>query len=188
MKKSLILSTLLVISVMSTSRTLGQIHVPIGIYYTDIYLIGTSISGDNNPANGFLRITSELESIDKTPSISFILRSSEKDFDMWLSHYNYNLDQLKKNRPISLEDSMIIKDMPLSELKNLDVIDVNEFLRTKTRDEIWRWMMTNDDKRIWVIDRNDFYKSSTSQPVNDRMKVIETRVWLGNIPEKVLNP
>lgn len=188
MKKSLILSTLLVISVMSTSRTLDQVHVPIGIYYTDIYLIGTSISGDNNPANGFLKITSKLESIDKTPSISFILRSSEKNFDMWLSHYNYNLDQLKKIRPISLEDSMIIKDMPLSELKNLDVIDVNEFLRTKTRDEIWHWMITNDDTRIWVIDRNDFYKSSTSQPENDRMKLIETRVWLGNIPEKVLNP
>lgn len=187
MKKSLILSALLVISAMSTSRSLDQIHVPVEICDPNIYLIGTSISGDNNPANGFLRITSELESIDKTPSISFILRSSEKDFDMWLSHYNYNLDQLKQIRPISLEDSMIIKDMPLSELKSLDVIDVNEFLRTKTRNEIWRWMMTNDDKRIWVIDRNDFYKSSSSLPANDRMKLIETRVWLGNIPESILN-
>lgn len=146
----------------------------------DIYIIGTSVTAsgsDRGIKDGFRKYVPTKRPTD----FMYIIGSISNDYYVWLDHASLN--NVSESKEI-----MQVVSLPLSQLSSFNVIDIDEFIRTKTRAQVWAWMMANDGKKIWVIDRNDFYKSSPSLPANDRMKLIETRVWLDNIPDNVLNP
>ena len=101
-----------------------------------------------------------------------------------MNHYNYNTQELANIRPVQPDDTMTIVDMPITQLDSLNTIDVAQFIATKTKVQAHEWAKANWGKRVWIIDRNDFYKSSPSLPANDRMKLIEARVSIANLPDK----
>ena len=142
----------------------------------DIYVIGTSTAGSGSDVeiyDGFRKCIYEKSSYVRADPMTFTIGSIVKDYSIELNHTNY-----LKHTPAKIQ----IIDLPISELSKFDVIDINEFIRTKTRDEVWEWTLENRFKKIWVIDRNDFYKSDPSLPANDRMKLIETEITMGSLP------
>lgn len=148
----------------------------------DIYMIGTSSTipaSHRGIFNGFGKYIGEKRSYIKAGALSFSLGSVSKDYEMFLLHINY---------ANSTKTDKVILDRPISDLNNFTVIDIDHFISTKSRSQVWQWMIDNKDKRVWVIDRNDFYKSSPSLGSNDKMKLIQTEIWLDNIPDNVLNP
>lgn len=48
-------------------------------------------------------------------------------------------------------------------------------------------MRGNIHSRIWIIDRNDFYKSSPKKKDPDMMKIIQVQMLFEMIPERILN-
>lgn len=148
---------------------------------SDVYLIGTSITPPKDKVTGFIKVIGELGKYDKTPPITFFIESIDINSGAMLQHFNYDTN-LRPHKP-----QMLIKDLPLSQLDNLTVIDVDEFLKTKSREDYWLWMVANYKKVVWIIDRNDFYKSDLSLSQPDRMKLTQTRIWVEVIPEEFLS-
>lgn len=148
----------------------------------DIYLIGTSLSIPESHTgifNGFGKYVGKKESYTKTEVISFSIGSISKKYEMFLFHMNY-VD--------SKEPDKVILDRPISDINNYSVIDIDNFIASKSRAQVWQWMIDNRDKKVWIIDRNDYYKSSPSLLSKDRMKLIQVEIWLDNIPDNFLNP
>jgi len=87
---------------------------------------------------------------------------------------------------ICLSDTLLFSSFSIHSAQSSTVY-IDDFITTKTRAQAWTWMIENRDKPIWIIDRNDFYKSSSACTSCDRMKLIQTEIWLGNIPDEVLN-
>lgn len=171
MKNYLIL--ILVIG-MSTSRIYGQVS-------SDIYIIGTSIA--NHEITGFDRSTQEMEPIYASSPIFFYIRSNERGFEICLEHFNFDTNELSKIREVGSNDTMTIVDKPMTFLNNINPIDVGQFIQNKTKDQAVDWAWSNSMKKIWIIDRNDFYKSSPSLSSPDRIKLIEARISTFYLPE-----
>lgn len=145
-------------------------------------MIGTSStipSSYRGIFEGFGKYVNPQTPYTKGRGISFSLGNESENYEMILHHVNYHQ---------STKPDKIIADRHISELKNVRIIDIDDFIATKSREQVWAWMIKNSDKRVWVIDRNDFYKSSPTCITCDRMKLVETEIWLGNIPDEVLNP
>lgn len=139
----------------------------------DIYVIGTSFSHSGYGwITGFNRLTGKMSDSYITPPITFIITSAEKDFYIDINHYN------RSGSP------RVILDLPISQLDSFDAIDVAEFIATKTKEQAKEWTYSGFYKTVWIIDRNDFYKSSPSLSAPDRMKLIEARISLRNFPEE----
>lgn len=163
MKQHLIL--VLAIIGISSGRLYGQTS-------SDIYLIGTS-TRNSFRVTGFDRYTGTARSGDLTPSISFTICSVENEYDILIFHYNY------------VNHFRAIVDLPISQLSNFNTIDVAQFIATKTKAQAEEWVLANYTKKVWVIDRNDFYKSVPSLPSNDRMKLIEAQISIDGIVNDV---
>lgn len=156
-----------------------------GIYAqstTDIFLIGTSSSIPGTYKgifNGFGKYSETKKNYTKVGGITYSIGSIAKEYEVFLLHVNYTN---------SKKPDKVIVDRPLSDLKYYAIIDIETFIATKSRSQIWKWMIDNKDKKVWIIDRNDFYKSSADLKSVDRMKMIQTEIWIDNIPDHVLNP
>lgn len=146
-----------------------------------VYIIGTSFESEC-PATGFIRSMSGMEEpyLYLGPVYHFIICSLEKDCEIWFIHVNYNLTELAKIRRVFPGDSMETQIRPRSELATYaNVVDVDELIYTKTREEIWKWARLIAKKKIYIIDRNDFF----SENGVEKMKLIEVGVTTTNEPE-----
>jgi len=181
MKKNLMLA--LTFIVMYAGSLFGQAPSP-----SDIYIIGTSRTSSAK-FTGFDKGSPTIfnHSLHNYAPIYFKIRSIEKDYEIWLQHYNYKLAALKKIRPTGPDDSCVFYNMPLSKLSSLNAIYVEDFINTHTQAQAWAWMKANQNKRVWVIDRNDFYKSSPAFPSNNMMKLTQVYISLFNLPDAVRN-
>lgn len=150
----------------------------------DIYIVGTTVRG-SDPDTGVLRLESLRWTIQKTPNITFVMCSAEKGFEVWLLHRNYRLEMLNPHAAENPVYSQTIVDWPISRLSTLEAIDAAEFIRTKSAEESRNWRMENRKRRVWFIDRNDFYKSSDTLSAPDRMKLTETRIWIDDILDEM---
>ena len=173
--KKVLFTFLLVIGIQSVNNAYAQ-------SLSDIYMIGTSStipSSYRGIFEGFGKYVNPQTPHTKGCGISFSLGNVSENYEMILHHVNYYQ---------STKPDKVIADRHISELKNVRIIDIDDFIATKSREQVWAWMIKNSDNRVWVIDRNDFYKSSPACITCDRMKLVETEIWLGNIPDEVLNP
>ena len=169
MKKNLILA--LAIIGLSAGRLCGQTN-------SDIYLIGTSITAPGK-FTGFDRINGSEPPLFNS-SFSFIIRSLEKEYEIWFCHYNFNLDELKKIRPVGDSDQMQIVTKVTRMLNNYKPIDVTEFISTKTKAEAEAWAKSIEGKKVWIIDRSHGFSST---PFFGKMTLIETRVSLPEVSD-----
>lgn len=161
MKKHLVL--ILTIIGISSGSLYGQTR-------EDIYIIGTSVPGNTyGPPTGFYRSTGQADDFYNTPPITFSIYFKQS-YNIDINHYN------------TTREPKFTLELPLSQLENFTVIDVAQFLTTKTKEQALEWAKTNyvNKKRIWIIDRNDFYKSSPSLSEPDRMKLIEGSISVTN--------
>ena len=176
---------ILIIALTFIAMSVGSLHGQIGPLPSDIFIIGTSIIEPPNKITGLYR-SDPNRSFDpilyKRAPIHFIISSLEKNYEIWLQHFSYHLSELAKRRPTGPSDSMVFCLMSLSELSSLNTIDVDQFISSHNREQAHAWARANYRKRVWVIDRNDFYKSSSSLPENDMMKLTEVGISLFNLP------
>lgn len=136
---------------------------------SDVYIIGTSAPISDENHTGFSKWTSKkLDAYDRGLSMTFTIESAEKGYFVNLNHYN------RKSSP-----KQIVK-MERHMLASLNVIDADEFVKTHTKEQAYDWMRAHVGKRIWVIDRNDFFVSSTTG--KEMMQLIETTVNAEQLP------
>lgn len=148
---------------------------------SDIYIVGTSIV---NPqlVPGFNRANMTKKSGDRNPTIVFEFFSQEKDYTLDFWHLDY------------IESPNDIVDLPMSRLTDFQLIEVDDFIKTHDKKEALKWFVWAFDetsydnegkRRIWIIDRNDFYKSSPSLTAPDRMKLIPVIIFPESLPELI---
>lgn len=62
------------------------------------------------------------------------------------------------------------------------VIEIDEFISSKSQAEVLDWTLGNIKKKIWVIDRRDFYKSDPKLSEPDMIKVVQCEIWMQDLP------
>ena len=142
----------------------------------DIYIIGTSVHSPIKPVTGLNKGTLSIKSGDRNPTITFTIYSEEKDYYYFV--ILWHLDYIKAPNDIV--------DRPMTFLSGLTVIDVEDFIETHNKRQAQKWMQDayESGKKIWVIDRNDFYKSSPSLTSPDRMKLIPVIIFPESLPSE----
>lgn len=94
-------------------------------------------------------------------------------------HCNFNLIELAKIREVFPDDTMETLIRPKSELASYtNVVDVNQLIATKTQAEMWAWANSLARKKIYIIDRNDFFTENGVE----KMKLIEVGLDFTNEP------
>lgn len=94
-------------------------------------------------------------------------------FFAWSRAQDYSLAML----PIRDGENPRTLDLPISELKRLQLIDIEQLVSVKTKEQAQDWFQKNHrNPKVWVIDRSEFYKSSPSLQENDRMILREVRL------------
>lgn len=149
---------------------------------SDIIFIGTSVmipESHTGIFDGFGKSYTHKKAYHSTDPIIFSFGSTAKNFNIKFFQFNYN------DRPNRLPLQTI--DWDIQQLEYMDVIDIDDFIATKSYEEFYLFMRDNINSIIWIIDRNDFYKSSPKMKDPDKMKVIQVKMLFQMIPEKILN-
>lgn len=135
---------------------------------SDVYIIGTAAPITTQNPVALLKWTSKtLYSNDLGYSMTFIINAPERGYSININHYN------RKNKPKK------IVEMEQSNLSSLDVVKVEDFIAAiANKEQAIAWMRTHVGKRIWVIDRNDFFYHGETP----MMKLIETTVNAEQLP------
>lgn len=146
---------------------------------SDIIFIGTSsdmpdtIQGN---LDGFYKLVPKQHKWTKNDSFSYFLGFNDKNFTLKFRHVNYREEYSKQADLQTLS-------VYINQLSDLgQVIDINEFIATKSQTEILEWALDNLNNRIWVIDRRDFYKSTTELSEPDMMKIVQCEIWMHDLP------
>lgn len=87
------------------SHLLGQTN-------SDIYIIGTSISPVER-CTGFVKVSGSMRYYHETPSISFIISSVEKDYEVWFNYHDFKAQELIKLGKSVEGNDMAIMDRPI---------------------------------------------------------------------------
>ena len=112
-------------------------------------------------------------------------------FGGWIDlyHRNYNVAEIARYRALAnvgepinpnwKDPEMEIIEKPISFLKEIEYIDLDEFLKKRPTDEqLWelgdRINNKNNDKKVYLIDRNDFQEGT--------IKLIEVKLVVTNKP------
>lgn len=147
-------------------------------FNSEVYILGTS-----EPNTGFVRIShnAPTSKLHVGAEHFFEIESKEKGFLVNFLHLNYNLPELIKKRPLLPGDAIpfVMLTRPRSELASYaNVVDVDQLIATKTKEEVWAWARLIRNKKIYIIDRNDFFTENGVQ----KMKLIEVCVSITNEP------
>ncbi len=172
MKKTLIL-------IISTIIFIGNIDAQT---QSEIIFIGTSVmipESHTGIFDGFGKSYTHKKAYHSTNPIIFSFGSTAKNFNIKFFQFNYN------DRPNRQPLQTI--DYDIQQLKYINVIDIDDFIATKSYEEFYQFMRDNIHSRIWIIDRNDFYKSSPKKKDPDMMKIIQVKMLFEMIPERILN-
>ena len=158
---------------------------------SDIYLICNS--SKNEISEGMWRgdIKYDNDPVYKHPPITFLFESKNVGYTIWFTHYSFNLDKLKKERPIQKDDyQMQILIKPKSFYNNTimkaNPIYIDRIKETfKTAKEAWTWADGLREKTIYLFDGSD--------PMNwgeegdgTTIRLIEVRMVATNEPREEL--
>lgn len=149
---------------------------------SEIIFIGTSVmipESHTGIFDGFGKSYTHKTAYHSTNPIIFSFGSTAKNFNIKFFQFNYN------DRPNRQPLQTI--DYDIQQLKYINVIDIDDFIATKSYEEFYQFMRDNIHSRIWIIDRNDFYKSSPKKKDPDMMKIIQVKMLFEMIPERILN-
>ena len=150
---------------------------------SEIIFIGTSVMIPENHIgifDGFGKFISPKRPYTKSSSIAYSFGTKGKNFELELNHVNFK-DQTKPD--------LAILDVHINQMQNFgQIVDIDEFIASKSRNGIYRWALENLNKNIWIIDRRDFYKSDPKLKEPDMMKIVQCEIWIEDIPDDILNP
>ncbi len=128
----------------------------------DLFFIGTADTS-NEQTHFNKDILEWSDSSDVTPTIFYSISYCVENFEIMFM----SVDRQDLRREIV--------DWPISMLDSIESIDVEQFVATHTKAQASDWYRKNkhfNGRAIWIIDRNDFYKSSPSLTEPDRMRLI----------------
>ena len=139
-----------------------------------VYVICTSQEYDpeneDGITEGVMRIKTCYPYTNDTTLISYRFLSKLKDFEVIFSHWNHNIENLK--RPIKPNDKMSVVMVSKKFLSNIKPIDLDAKGPLMTKEEALALRDRLVGKVIWVIDRRDIAR--------DSVKLIQTET---TIPE-----
>lgn len=141
-----------------------------------VYIIFTSQEYDpeneDGITEGIKRIKTCNPCTNDTTLISYRFLSKSKDFEVIFLHWNFNIEFLKKIRPIKPNDKMSVVMVSKKFLSNIKPIDLDAQGPSMTKEEALALRDRLVGKVIWVIDRRDITR--------DSVKLIQTET---TIPE-----
>ncbi len=126
--------------------------------------------------DGFYKLVPRQHKLTKDNSFTYYLGFNDKNFTLKLRHVNYK-EEYSKQADLQTLNICIDK---LSDLGQ--VIEIDEFISSKSQAEVLDWALGNIKKKIWVIDRRDFYKSDPKLSEPDMMKVVQCEIWMQDLP------
>lgn len=155
----------------------------------NIMLVGTTSmipTGFSGIFDGFIRVDKKKGRFDKDDPTSFFIGNSKAGFEVMLHHFNFtHRDDLPY---------LFIVDIDISDLKrnvlNAQIININDFFANKRKEEVWAWMLYHYliGTNVWIVDYNSAYKSSDKLIEPDKVKAVQVRICIDNIPEKFREP
>ena len=145
--------------------------------YAPIYLTFTSINSDTYVRNGIYRHTMEMHDTDKINPINFSYLNENKA-QAYFVYAEYNFEVLRTYRELTWEDSLYVRTEPVSFLESNNVIDIDEMFSAMTKEEIWEFTNTLQDKRVFFIDKNPDFGEVT----RDSVKIYRVKYYGNNQP------
>ena len=145
--------------------------------YAPIYLTFTSINSDTYVRNGVHRHTMEMHDTDKINPINFSYLNENKA-QAYFVYAEYNFEVLRSYRKLRWEDSLYVRTEPVSFLESNNVIDIDEMFSAMTKEEIWEFTNTLQDKRVFFIDKNPDFGEVT----RDSVKIYRVKYYGNNQP------
>ena len=174
--KKLILTLSLLIAITSIS-SYAQRDDDNNSPYAPIYLTFTSINSDTYVRNGVHRHTMEMHDTDKINPINFSYLNENKA-QAYFVYAEYNFEVLRSYRKLRWEDSLYVRTEPVSFLENNNVIDIDDMFSAMTKEEIWEFTNTLQDKRVFFIDKNPDFGEVT----RDSVKIYRVKYYGNNQP------
>ena len=110
--------------------------------------------------------------------IHFAYKSKTKGVNIRFAHYDYNIYELSKIRPVRWDDTLEIRTEPASFLDNNNIIDLDELFDALSKEEIWEYFENLRDKKVYFIDKNPQFNQITQQTV----KLIQVKPTISNRP------
>lgn len=149
----------------------------------DIFLVGTTSYFPKDFAgifDGFIRVDLKKKKHHKDNPISFHVGDPDAAYEVMLQHFNYY------NKEWADLQTIDVRISDLNTFPAVEIINIDEFFADKRKEEVWRWMLYHhlSKTNIWVVDYNSAYKSSKKLKEPDMIKVMQVRIFVGNIPEE----
>ena len=148
--------------------------------YSPVYLTFSSAYTGSNEyfvRNGMHRSILEMDDTDRIPSINWQY-SNSNGAEAYFVYAEYNFEVLRTYRELTWEDSLYVRTEPVSFLENNNVIDIDEMFSAKTKEEIWEFTNTLQDKRVFFIDKNPDFGEVT----RDSVKIYRVKYYGNNQP------
>ena len=156
--------------------SLSQVNMKTEPKPEHVYVISTSQEYDpeneHGITEGVMRIKTCYPYTNDTTLITYIFQSKSKGFEIIFLHWNFNIEDIKKIRPVTPNDKMSIVMVSKKFLSNIKPIDLDKQGPSMTKDEALALRKRLVGKVIWMIDRRDITK--------DSVKLIQTET---RIPE-----
>lgn len=147
-----------------------------------IYFIITSTTNENISEGIYRSTRPRNEVYHNSIPIFFTYRSKSKDVRVSFLHVDYNLYQIGKEREIYWNDSMEIRTEPATFIENNPVIDMEQLFDALTKEEIWEYSESLQNKRVYIIDRNPDFGEVNYGTV----KLIQVILTSNNRPQRSL--
>lgn len=147
----------------------------------DVFLICTSKSGEPEAGGeGIYRnvlLEVKNDPVCQDPPIFFAMVSKPKKFSIGFGNINFNLEELKKERPVDEDDTMLRLRMDKSfldspQMRNALVMEdaLKKFRKEK---DAWKWVSQFKGKRLFLYDTND------KPDADGRIPIYEVEVMYG---------
>ncbi len=119
----------------------------------------------------------EMDDTDRIPSINWQY-SNSNGAEAYFVYAEYNFEVLRTYRELTWEDSLYVRTEPVSFLESNNVIDIDEMFSAMTKEEIWEFTNTLQDKRVFFIDKNPDFGEVT----RDSVKIYRVKYYGNNQP------
>lgn len=156
--------------------SINEVYMKIEPKSEHVYVIFTSKEYDpeneHGITEGVMRNKSSVPDTIDAELTTYKFLSRSKNFRVEFMHLNFNLEDLKKIRPIKPTDKMSVVMVSKKFLSSIKPIDLDEQGPSMTKEEALALRERLVGKVIWVIDRRGFTR--------DSVKLIQTET---RIPE-----
>lgn len=174
MKKLIFTLTIIIASVFNGySQEEDMEHPP-------LYLTFTSKTGYENIGNGVYRnFGDEIHPFISRP-INYTYQNADSNVSIFLIYVELDLEYRRRDMggELQYDDSLTVATYPIKFMEENNFIDIDEMFSAMTKEEIWEFTNTLQDKRVFFIDKNPDFGEVT----RDSVKIYRVKYYGNNQP------